>query len=67
MGWQLQNGSFCLKWFEGEVSPKAIDVVIEDGESFTAEGKKSALMRTTRNVCYFGLDYSNQLQMGSSL
>ena len=30
-GWKLDNGKYSIKWCDGEVAPKFLDIVCTDG------------------------------------
>jgi hypothetical protein len=46
MGWQIEDVHYTVNWFDGEVSPKSIDITSNEDEfeeEFTEEGKPTLI------------------------
>ena len=32
-GWKLDDGKYTIKWYDGEVAPRCLDIVCTDGST----------------------------------
>ena len=69
LGWMLdKDGTYCIKWFEGDVAPKIVEVVKDDSCTDYGEFSNSKIQRhilqnngdTDFNHSALFLSFSNQ-------